>query len=228
MKFAVSQSNYIPWIGYFDLISRVDTFVIYDTVQYTKNDWRNRNRIMTSLGPHWLSVPVRKLSLNQRINETEIANKIWAKKHWKTIEQSYKRSPFFENYRAELRAIYSQEWLLLSDLNRALIALICKFLDIKTRLICSSTLRHDGDKNLRLVSFAKQLGANQYLSGPAAQSYLDESLFETAGISLEWMSYGPYEPYEQLSEEFSVHVSILDMLFNVGPDTTRYLGREQL
>lgn len=91
----MSQSNYLPWKGYFDLINNVDIFVLYDTVQYTKNDWRNRNRVVTANGTSWLTVPVIQKSLNQRINEVEIANQHWQRKHWLTIEQSYKKTPFF-------------------------------------------------------------------------------------------------------------------------------------
>lgn len=228
MRFAVSQSNYIPWIGYFDLISQVDVFVIYDTVQYTKNDWRNRNRILSQAGPIWLTVPVNHQSSTQLINETLIANQKWQRKHWMSIEQSYKKSPFFEMYRSGIKVFYEQEWTLLSELNRYLILHLVQLLGIDTKIICSSELAHCGDKNSRLISFAKQLDSNSYISGPAAKSYIDLEKFKQSSIDINWIDYSGYEPYQQCFDGFVSNLSVLDLLFNIGPDAMNYLKRSTL
>src|SRR5579863_10162725 len=96
-KVAILQSNYLPWKGYFDIINDVDLFIFYDDVQYTKNDWRNRNKIKTISGTQWLTVPTG-TDLNRLICEVAIPNTFWAKKHWKTLLYSYQKSPYFARY----------------------------------------------------------------------------------------------------------------------------------
>jgi len=106
-KIAISQSNYIPWKGYFDLINIVDEFVIYDDAQYTKNDWRNRNKVQTQNGPTWLTIPVdTKGKLNQSISQAQVLNQLWRAKHWKTIAQSYAKSPYFTEYKDRFEKLY--------------------------------------------------------------------------------------------------------------------------
>jgi len=118
-KVAILQSNYIPWKGYFDLINQVDDFVIYDCVQYTKNDWRNRNQIKSKGGLQWLTIPVSVKSRSQLINETIVANNIWADKHLKSLIQTYSKSKFYNLYIDELAACFDTAKLLtkLSEIN---------------------------------------------------------------------------------------------------------------
>jgi len=223
--FAVSQSNYLPWKGYFDLINNVDIFVLYDTVQYTKNDWRNRNRVVTANGTSWLTVPVIQKSLDQRINEVEIANQRWQRKHWLTIEQSYKKTPFFAKYSPFIKPVFEREWSKLSELNVFLLSELCRLLGISTKFVNAADFNLEGDKNMRLIQIAKELDAQNYLSGPAAKDYIDLRLFKQEGISVKWMDYTNYPVYPQRSSNFEHGVSIIDLLFNVGPNFDSYMQR---
>ena len=225
-KAAILQSNYIPWKGYFDLINEVDVFVILDTVQYTKNDWRNRNKIKTQHGLKWLTVPV--LTDNrfgQTIKEAKIKTEApWQRKHWAALEMSYSKAPYFSMYREPLEAIYKQQvWTHISDLNIHFIKTICGFLEITTELVFAEDLAVDlsdveDRRNARVIEICKQVEADYYLSGPAAKSYIDESQFEEAGIELKFKDYSGYPEYLQLHGEFEHGVSVLDMLFMVGED----------
>jgi len=222
-KVAICQSNYIPWKGYFDLIRQADVFVFYDIVQYTKNDWRNRNKIKTPNGPHWLTIPVLHKSLDQRIEEVEIANSLWKEKHWKTIKQNYSKSPYFSCYEDIFFTEYQKEWSNLSTLNQAMIVRICSLLGIETTLLSASTMDLPEDRIQRLISICKMFNASEYISGPAAKSYLDVDLFKRHGIDVRWMDYNNYKVYNQLYEPFDHYVSILDLLFNTGPSALDYL-----
>ncbi|MBX2847247.1 MAG: WbqC family protein [Acidiferrobacterales bacterium] len=228
MKVAVMQSNYIPWKGYFDMINSVDTFVLYDTVQYTKNDWRNRNKIVTRQGPQWLTIPVRVQSLQQTINETRVAQSNWNKKHWSTLQANYAKSPYFSEYRSLIEDEYKGlTGLSLSEINHRLITIICEILEIGTNIIRSEDLELTGDKNQRLIQICNLLGASSYLSGPAAKDYIDEALFEKNDIEVEWMRYENYREYPQLWPEFDHAVSVLDLIFNTGGEAKYFLNSNE-
>jgi hypothetical protein len=218
-KVAILQSNYIPWKGYFDIINSVDTFVIYDEVQYTKNDWRNRNIIKTPTGPTWLTIPVRQVSLEQKIFEAKTTLKNWNVKHWNSIKGAYSKAPYFKENETYFRDIYfSIETENLSEINLIFIRAINKLLGITTEIIDSRTLNLDGDKNKRLVQAVSKLSGTVYVSGPSAKNYLDETIFNKADIQVEWMDYSKYTEYPQLHPPFVHGVSILDLIFNVGTD----------
>lgn len=225
-KIAVLQSNYIPWKGYFDIIHRVDEFIIYDDVQYTKNDWRNRNRIQTNVGPKWITVPV-SARLDVLIDEVVLKDHSWQKKHHKMLLQSYAKAPFLHHYREFLDYIYLEKtWNSLSEMNQYLIKTISNdFLGINTKFTNSRNYCKNGTKLERLLSLLKSANAEYYLSGPAAKSYIDKDAFKLAGIELEWMDYAGYPSYPQLySHDACIHgVSILDLLFNVGGDAPWYI-----
>jgi hypothetical protein len=222
---AIVQSNYIPWKGYFDLINTVDEFVLYDDAQYTRRDWRNRNKIKTSVGLRWLSIPVKvKSRFTQSIFEAEISEPSWAVNHWRTIVHNYSKCPHFDEIKALLEPIYcGQQPDKLSAVNYALMKVICDYLDIKTRLVLSSQYEMQGDKSERLLSICKQAGAHRYLSGPAAQCYLDTDIFNAANISVEWADYSAYPEYPQLHPPFEHGVSIIDLLFNAGRSSSSYM-----
>jgi len=222
---AVLQSNYIPWKGYFDLIAATDTFVIYDQMQYTREDWRNRNMIKTANGPQWLTVPVRQSGrFGQRICDTEIDGKMWARKHWKSIENAYRRAPYFEAVAQWLRPIYDDTDVThLSVLNRLLIEAVCAYLGIATRLIDSSELELLGERSERVAHVCAQLGADCYISGPAARSYLDEAHFSNRGITVKWFDYHGYPEYRQLWGAFTHQVSVLDLLFMCGSQSPSFM-----
>jgi hypothetical protein len=224
-RIAVLQSNYIPWKGYFDIIARVDEFIVYDCVQYTKNDWRNRNQIKTANGKSWLTIPVRQQRLAQTIAETEIADPGCFRKHWLTFRQAYARAPHLEYCIELLEDLFLDDTppRLLGASNVRLIRRICEGLGIRTPIVDAETYAPAGDRNERLVDLCRKAGASAYLSGPAAGAYLDESLFAQAGIEVEWMQYEDYPPYPQPYPPFDHFVSILDLLAAAGPDAGRYM-----
>lgn len=223
-KIAILQSNYVPWKGYFDLINSVDEFVLYDDVQYTKNDWRNRNKIKTDQGVQWLTIPVRQLRLAQTVRETEVASGMWRAKHWKTLVHAYGRCPHFSVVAAELETLYLRsEETLLSTVNRAFIEAINRYLGITTKLRWSSGFHIAGDRNERLVSICQQASVDTYLTGPSALDYLDRDMFSRAGITIEVADYSGYPQYPQSHPPFEHGVSMLDLMFNAGPDTRSFM-----
>lgn len=219
---AICQSNYIPWRGYFDLIASVDFFVIYDEVQYTKNDWRNRNLIKTATGLSWLTVPVRRESIHQKINETLTMSTGWERKHITALTLNYSKSPFFQTYKDEIFKIY-ENFTSLSNLNVNMIKKICEILMIDTKIIDSSDLCLSGDRNSKLIDACIKLNATTYISGPSASCYLDTAAFNLNNINVNWMDYSGYLEYPQRFGKFIGNVSILDLIFNVGPNSKNYL-----
>jgi hypothetical protein len=222
---AIIQSNYIPWKGYFDIVNQVDEFILYDDRQYTRRDWRNRNLIKTAQGLHWLTIPVRvKGRYEQRIDETMISDPEWAGKHWKTIAQAYAAAPHFKTYGDAIGALYEKSGEeRLSEVNRRFLEGVCRLLGIRTRLTWCTDYEAAGDRTERLVDLCRQAGASDYLSGPAARSYIEEERFGSAGIGLSYMDYTGYPEYPQLHGAFEHGVSIIDLLFNVGPDAPRFM-----
>ncbi|MBL57397.1 MAG: hypothetical protein CMP61_09425 [Flavobacteriales bacterium] len=214
-KVAILQSNYIPWKGYFDIINSVDTFIIYDEVQYTKNDWRNRNQINTKNGLQWLTIPVRVQSLDQKIFETKVSFPKWNKKHWNSIIANYGKAPNFKGFKDRFESLYLDcKTDFLSEINLSFIKSINEILGIDTEIIDSRELELVGDKNERLIEAIKKVGGKIYLSGPSAKSYLNESLFVQEDISVEWKKYIGYPEYPSVHNNFQHGVSILDMIFN--------------
>lgn len=223
---AIVQSSYIPWKGYFDLINMVDEFILFDDVQFTKRDWRSRNQIKAANGPLWLTVPCEsKGKFDQLICDTRIADRRWASAHWKSIQHAYARAPFFGGYAAQLEAAYRQagELELLSDVNRLLLQTLCDALGIRTPLTDSRTYASAGVKTDRLLSLCRAAGASRYVSGPAAKVYLENDKFEAAGVELAFMDYAGYPDYPQAHPPFVHAVSVIDLLFNVGPDAHLYM-----
>lgn len=224
-KIAIVQSNYIPWKGYFDMIAAVDEFILYDDMQYTRRDWRNRNQIKTPQGVQWLSVPVlAKGKYHQKIRDTEIEGAEWAGTHWKSLIQNYKRAPHFAEISSWLEPIYLEErFTHLTVLNRRLIEAICQYLDIRTEISNSWDYQLLEGKSERLADLSKQAGGTEYISGPAAKEYIDEQVFRDMGVKLSWFDYSGYEEYPQLWGQFTHGVSILDLLFNCGPEARRFM-----
>ncbi len=222
-KIAILQSNYIPWKGYFDMIAAVDEFILYDDMQYTKNDWRNRNKIKTLKGVEWITIPVRH-NISMRIRDVMPVDKIWQIKHWRTLEGSYKRSKSFDEIALWLAPVYLEgEYNTLSSLNRFFIQEICSYLGIKTKISNSWDYQLIEGKTERLVDLCVQAGGTEYISGPAAKDYVEASLFEEKGIKLNWFDYSNYPEYPQLWGDFVHGVSILDLLFNCGKDSINYM-----
>lgn len=225
-KIAICQSNYIPWKGYFDLIAAVDEFILFDDMQYTRRNWRNRNQIKTQHGLRWLSVPVLvKGKFHQKIRETQIDGDRWSVLHWKSLLHNYRNAPHFASVSEWLEPLYlNEQFIHLSQLNRRFIEAICNYLAIKTSITNSwDYTLHDGDKTERLADLCIQAGGTEYISGPAAKDYVDEQTFADKGIKLTWFDYADYPEYLQLWGEFIHNVSMLDLLFNCGEDSPRYM-----
>ena len=223
-KVAILQSNYIPWKGYFDLINMVDEFIFYDEVQFTKNDWRNRNKIKTVVGVQWLTIPVMHVSLSQKIKDTKIANSNWSRKHWNAILMNYSKARHFSDYYDIFQKLYSGiQTEYLSEINYLFIKKICELLGITTILSWSSDWQISGGKTERLINLCKQVKASSYITGPSAKSYLDYALFEQEGISIKYIDYSNYPEYFQLYSPFVHEVSIIDLLFNEGPKAISYM-----
>jgi len=223
-KIAILQSNYIPWNGYFDMINMVDEFILFDTAQYTKNDWRNRNKIKTSQGVQWLSIPVRQKELSQLIKDTKVQDKRWAKKHWATIKQNYSKASYFKDYKDIFEELYlnsSEEYL--SQINYKFIIAINKILGISTKIRWSSEFDLIDGQTEKLLGICKDCKADIYLSGPAAKDYFDEDLAKKENIKVEWMNYSGYKEYKQMFEPFEHGVSILDLIFNEGSNARKFM-----
>ena len=222
---AILQSNYIPWKGYFDMIASVDEFVLFDDMQFTRRDWRNRNQIKTPQGVQWLTVPVQvKGRYEQRIRDTLIAEGDWAESHWKSLVQNYRRAACFDAIASWLEPLYlAGSHTHISSLNRSLIEAICGYLGIRTRLSNSWDYAQAEGRTERLAEICRQAGATRYVSGPAAQQYLDVPMMESLGIEVVWFDYGAYPAYPQLWGPFVHGVSILDLLFNCGDQSHRYM-----
>ena len=225
-KIAILQSDYIPWKGYFDIINMVDEFILYDEMQYTRNDWRNRNIIKTPNGTLWLTIPViTKGKFGQAINETKVSNSKWAKNHLKTICQNYARAPYIQQYKPLLEDLYAQagEMELLSDINYLFLTALCKELGITTKISWSSDYELVEGKTERLAALVASAGGSYYLSGPSAKDYIQDEVFEQANIQLEYMDYSGYPEYPQLHGEYCDTISIIDLLLMTGPDAPRYM-----
>jgi hypothetical protein len=225
LRVAVLQSNYLPWVGYFDLIQRVDLCVFYDDVQFTKNDWRNRNRIPTKNGLEWITIPVGQ-STSRLINEVQILDSSWQDHHYKRLVNNY-RIKSTDSYSNEiLNTIFKMnQWTNLSTLNQSTIEYIAKnHLGIKTQFDNSIYFVLEGKGESRLLCLLQQIGATHYLSGPAGKNYLSYEHFDKAGVTLEYMKYPNYKEYEQLTTTFTPNVSIIDLLFNLKTKASTYLS----
>ena len=224
-RIAISQSNFLPWRGYFKLIDSVDEFVIFDTAQYTRRDWRNRNKIKTQDGLFWLSVPVQvKGNYHAKISDMKILENGWKEKHLKSLYGCYHNAPNFHVTFKLIEKIYSDHTNgSLSNLNETFIRKICQYLDITTNIIRDEELPSNDDRNERLLEWSKTRGASIYVSSPAAKSYLDVKKFLTGGVEVEWFDYGEAVKYQQRWGAFVPDLSIVDLLFNLGTKAKLYL-----
>lgn len=224
-KIAILQSNYIPWKGYFDMIAAVDEFILYDDMQYTRRDWRNRNLIKTPQGVQWLTVPVQvKGKYDQKIKDTLIDGSEWAITHWKALVQNYRRAPHFDEVAIWLEPLYlTAPYTHISQLNRRFIEVVCHYLGIKTIISNSWDYNLLEGKTMRLADLCRQAGCSEYISGASAKDYVEEGIFIDMNIKLTWFDYAGYPDYPQLWGKFSHGVTILDLLFNCGKDAPKYM-----
>lgn len=207
------------------MIAAVDEFILYDDMQYTRRDWRNRNQIKTPQGVQWLTVPVQvKGKYEQKIRDTEIDGSDWAATHWKALTQNYRRAPHFDEIATWLEPLYlAESYTHLSPLNRRFIEAVCDYLGIKTIIRNSWDYTLLDGKTERLADLCAQAGGTEYISGPAAGGYIVESVFNELDVKLTWFDYSGYPEYPQRWAEFTHGVTILDLLFNCGKDAPSYM-----
>lgn len=213
------QPQYLPWLGYFDKIRQSDFFCYLDTVQYKKNEWQNRNRIKTAGGWQWLTVPV-KYSFGQKINRVPINNDVnWPRKHLQALRTNYTRSAYFSRYADQFEQVYDQEWALINDLNIHLVDLIRQILGLgdKPVLRASEMVLRD-EPNDRLIDICRTLGADTYLAGAGGANYMDLDRFKQGGIKVIFQKF-EHPVYPQVFGAFQANMSIVDLLFNCGPDS---------
>jgi hypothetical protein len=229
LRIAILQPGYLPWEGFFEQMDRVDRFILLDDVLYTRRDWRSRNRILAGNGPMWLTVPVKSRAggisaVRSPIQRIEIDNaQNWVRRHLRSIELAYARAPHFDRYIDELREVYAERYRLLVDLDEALRERICGWLGIATPVLRSSCLPTDAVKAERIVALCKSVGATHFYSGAAAVAYLDAARFADSGIELSFQDYHP-RPYPQLhADSFVSHLSVLDLLFNLGQESLAHI-----
>ena len=221
MRVGVLQSNYLPWRGYFDFINSVDLFIFHDDIQYTKQDWRNRNKVKMPNGTEWITVPVKGCPTRTMIDEVEISGCGWFHVHKHKLRQSLDKAEYFRDA-MDIFSICEYRYDRLSDLNIALIKRVCRYLEINTPFIHSRRLELTGAKTDRLIQMLKKVGGTTYLSGPAAKCYLDVEAMNREGIAVEWKRYD-YEPYPQQHGEFNGAVTVLDLIANVGKDAKNHI-----
>lgn len=225
----ITQSNYIPWKGYFDAIRAADVFVEYDDMQYTRRDWRNRNLIKTPQGLHWLTIPVEvKGKFFQSIRDTRISEPNWQNNHWKTISMNYAKAPFFKENKDYFGELYDKaRFSFLTEVNMHFLRGINTFLGIDTPLISSSDFELKEDRTERLLHICQALGGTTYYSGPAAKAYMNESMFQAAGVEIVYFDYAGYPEYNQLFPPFEHGVSVLDLIFNEGTQAIEFMKNQR-
>lgn len=224
----VLQPGYLPWLGFFDQMRRSDVFVYYDDVQFDKHGWRNRNRIKSPSGPHWLTVPVLHHGKGQPLlKDTLIDTRTdWPRKHIGTLRQYYAKAPYVKRYLPELEALLNQPWTRIVDLDIALVQRMAGWLKLSPNVVRASELGVRGTPSQRLITLCAHFGADRYLSGDVARDYLEVGEFEKRGIEVVWQEYR-HPVYPQQHEPFVPYLSAIDLLLNCGDDSASILKGEQ-
>lgn len=223
MILAIHQPEFLPWLGFFDKMNKCDNYIILDNVQFAKNNFQNRNRLIDQNGTiFWSTVPVLKTGyMDKQIKDMLIdQKKPWARKNWARISASYCKHPFFKCFCDELESIFAKDFTFLIDLNMALIRFFCRELKINKPIIRSSSLQVNGKRDELLLSICQSQGANTYLSGPTGRQYLKEDLFRKENIKIQ---YHEFEPPYYSAPSFKPYLSVLDLLFNHGPESRHFL-----
>ncbi len=225
MIISIHQPQYLPWLGYFDKIERSDVFVFLDNVQFKKNEWQNRNKIKTSEGWQWLSVPVIH-SFTQKISEVEINNTVqWGRKHLMALVTHYSKAPFYKDYIDFFEQAYAREWTYLVDINVHMIEYLVEALGVADKkFVLASDLESREGSSERLIDICKQLGGDVYLSGKDGAKYMDLKFFKEEGIQVVFQDY-KHPRYDQLYGDFEPFLSVIDLLFNCGPDSLSILKK---
>lgn len=225
MRSVVLQPMYLPWMGFFGMMDVADTFVYYDDVQFSKQSWQQRNRIRSTSGDVlWLTVPI-KQEHGRRICDTRIdSDSPWRKKHWKSIETSYCKAPFFKSYAPDIEALYGKEWESVADLNIEMTETLRRLVGVRSpRILRSSHMPEiTGAKEERLLNLLGLIETDEYVSGPAAKDYIKTNDFADRGIKLYWFEFA-HPQYPQHIGEFIPYLSVIDLLFNVGEKSLEFI-----
>jgi hypothetical protein len=225
MKVAIHQPQFFPYPGFFHKLSAADAFVIMDDVQYDKR-FTNRNRILAPQGPTWLTVPIDKAEKFSSNMTVEVNNVVpWRAEHWKKLTYSYKNSPFFHLYREYFEDLYRREHRLLFDLDLETTKAVMRWLEIDIPVVRESELGVTGEGTERLVKVCMAMGADTYVSGAGGKNYMDEGLFRQHGLTLEYQTHEPAPYPQRFVSQFVPNLSILDMLFSIGPESRKLVGR---
>lgn len=227
MKIAIAQPTYLPWLGYFDLVDKVDRFVLLDTVQFEKRSWQQRNRIKIPGGLQWLTVPVLSRGQQaQRIVDVEIEKAEFWRDHLRTVELNYRRAPFFHQYYPVLSGLLRSQssGLRLSELTIGLLRWFADVMQIKTPILRSSELPVQGKRTELLASICSWSEATTYLSPLGSADYLLEELplLTHRGIDVLFQHY-EHPEYRQLFPPFQPYASVLDVLFNEGENALQII-----
>jgi hypothetical protein len=228
MLVGILQPSYLPWLGFFEQMARVDCFVLYDDVQYDKQGWRNRNRIKNREGIQWITVPIlTKGKRSQLINQAQISlDTNWSIKHLASLETNYRNAGYFNDFFLKIEPLLKKQWQNLFDLNFELLNLLKEHLGIKTQLVLSSSLLKklpkDASPESRLIEICEKVGGDTLYEGAAGQNYIDTRLFKKANIGIIYQQYD-HPVYKQLYGDFVPYLSIVDLIFNEGPNSLSIL-----
>ena len=219
MIVAALQPIYLPWVGFFDLMKRSDLFVIEDNLKYTKQDWRNRNRIRTPQGFTYLTVPVTRGATSLPINEVEIHNgQPWRQRNWNLLRENYRNAPSWSKYEPFLRETFGRTWTRLIDIDLWFIDFLTKEFNISTptTLLSELPVKFTSDKTQSLVDLVRTVDADTFLEGSSGRNFIQTDRFEAAGLRITFQDY-VCRPYRQQFEPFMSHLSAIDLLLNEGP-----------
>lgn len=222
---AIHQPEHLPWLGFFYKVAQADALVILDTVQFRKNYFGNRNRLLGPNGPYYVTVPVRlKGHMELQYREIPIGDERgWKDRYRKSVLFHYRKHPYFERYWPEFDRILDQDWTFLADLNEALIRWMLEAFEIRPEIVRASELGDSGRSTERLVELCRKMRADRYLAGALGKDYMDETLFREAGIQLDHTDFThPVYP-QRGAGEFVPQLSALDLLMNCGPDSAGYV-----
>jgi len=227
MIVSINQPAYLPWLGYFERIMSSDLHIVLDHVQFEKNSFVNRNKIRAGSSTCWLTVPVTTKGLfgQLAISDLQIdTQQKWREKHWRTIEQNYKKAPYFSKYAEHLQSIYHRPWDRLFDLQREMLTAVLGWLDIETQILYSSDLEPKHTKDKMVLELCQSVGADLYISGALGRDYLDLDLFKQANLQVVFQDY-QHPTYRQFQKgPFAPGMGIIDLMFNCGPESAEIIA----
>lgn len=223
----ISQPMYFPWVGMLEQVRLSDTYVFYDDVQFSYGAANRVSRVQVKMrdGMRWMTAPLRGRHLGSLIGELELDDRTdWRASHRDLLRQAYRGAPYLQDMLALVDEVFSVPARYLSELSRASTMALVRYFGLEAgrTFLDSSTLGVPGGSSERVVALCRRLDATRYVTGHGARNYLDHSLFEQAGIAVEYMAYR-LSPYPQRHGEFTPYVTGLDLVANCGRDGVRHI-----